>query len=468
VNNGKAGLPNTLRETLLQRKMTFVVRTLEGLLQSGIRPGQGFTTDQALKALKGIVGRDSIYNTLNALAPDGQPIFPQRPPSALPQASKEAARDNRTLKTKKCFFVTKKNSGIKKRGVQQRRFKFPKIETLCKRFGVQASASDPLTRDDLASAHRTRMALHRELIKRRPAEYSRRWLANRIGVTRRTLDTYNRLIPIHIQPTYHETPLSWNNIDTLLSDEILSGAHIETLMGKKYPALKAVAAKLIAKGTYIRLMQRKSSFYWYGSDQPPISQPTPSPVGTRHAVSAAPLPVLWGGAGGGVMDTSVGTRHALPASFSPRSEGEGLGDEISPATTPQSASSIPSAVGTRHAVSASAPLAMQWRGAGGEDDLSPSPSPLMERELGGEVKSFRHPLPDAGQESLAQTLYARVNACGNPTTRHLSLGNARKLVHTYPAPQIHAALNRLQQRTNLDNPTGFFVTVLRSSARQIE
>ncbi len=452
----RAGLPNTLREALLQRKMTFVVRTLEALLQSGFRPGQGFTTDQALKALKGIVGRDSIYNALNTLAPDGQPIFPQRPPSALPQASKEAARDNRTLKTKKCFFVTKKKSGIKKRGVQQRRFKFPTIESLCNRFGVEQSASDPLTRDDLASAHRTRMALHRELIKRRPAEYSRRWLAHRIGVTRRTLDTYNRLIPIHIQATYHETPLSWNNIDTLLSDEILSGAHLETLMGKKYPALKAVAAKLIARGTYVRLMQRKSSFYWYGSDQPPTPQTTPSAVGTRrHALSmpspSAPLPVLWPSrsepanvtmeVGGGVID-------------------EQARDEDTPTTHTQSASSIPSAVETRHALSAVS-----------------SPRPDANAEGSGmkvlkaivhNPKFFRRPLPNTQQESLAQSLYARVNACGNPKTRHLSLGNARKLVHTYPTPHIHAALNRLQQRTNLDNPTGFFVTVLRSSAHHVE
>ena len=96
-------LPNSVREALLQRKLTYVVRTLEGLYKTGFKPGQNFSTEQALKSLKGMVGRDSVYNALNAIAPNGQALFPQRPPSALPQrASNEAANQKQALKTKKC------------------------------------------------------------------------------------------------------------------------------------------------------------------------------------------------------------------------------------------------------------------------------------------------------------------------------------------------------------------------------
>ena len=66
----------------------------------------------------------------------------------------------------------------------------------------------------------------------------------------------------------------------------------------------------------------------------------------------------------------------------------------------------------------------------------------------------------AQQEALAQTLYTRING--------LSLKNARKLARTYSEKNINLALQRLQQRTNLANPTGFFVTVLRSTARMEE
>ncbi len=487
------GLPNTLREALMQRKLTCVVRTLEGLYQAGFRPGRGFTTDQAIQALKGIVGRDSVYNALNALAPNGQPFFPQRSPSALPPASKEAARQKQTLKTKKCFFVTEKKSGIKKRGPKQRRFKFPQLAALCKLLDVKTSSSDPLTPEDLTSARQTRMALHRELIKRRPAEYSRRWLANRLGVSRRTINTYNTLIPIHTQPTYHDTPLSWSNIDNLLTDEILAGAHIETLVGKKYPALLSIAKHLLAKGTYCRLKQRKANLYWYGSDNPPPNIiPIASPsVGSRHAASVplsnplptsassssvgegfrpsrslsspAPLSTQWREAGGEDVP-SVGTRHAAsvssnspptpaPLSVNGYQQSEpanvadvGLGvrflpvDITSPASTSQG-----KGLKSSHTLSAPAPLSMQWRGAGGEDAL----------------------IPDQA-ESLAQAIYTRVNPGTDGTTRQLSLKNARKLARNYAEKDIQFALHRLSQRTNLANPTGFFVTVLRSTARANE
>jgi len=92
-------------------------------------------------------------------------------------------------------------------------------------------------------------------------------------------------------------------------------------------------------------------------------------------------------------------------------------------------------------VSTSTPLSTEWRGVGGED-LSPNQ-----------------------QETLAQTIYQRVNQSNDGTTKHLSLKNARKLVRTHMEKDIQFALQRLDQRTNLANPSGFFVTVLRSNAR---
>jgi len=75
------------------------------------------------------------------------------------------------------------------------------------------------------------------------------------------------------------------------------------------------------------------------------------------------------------------------------------------------------------------------------------------------------PLPPDQQETLAQTIYARVNQSNDGTTKQLSLKNARKLVRTHTEKDIQFALQRLAHRTNLANPTGFFVTVLRSTAR---
>ena len=104
--------------------------------------------------------------------------------------------------------------------------------------------------------------------------------------------------------------------------------------------------------------------------------------------------------------------------------------------------SIP--VGTRDVVSANLPTQtpLLSLGEGLRPSLATQPHTLI-------------PLSPDQQEALAQTIYNRIDG--------LSLKNARKLVSMYTEKNIRFALNRLQQRTNLDNPSGFFITVLHSS-----
>lgn len=289
---------------------------------------------------------------------------------------------------------------------------------------VKSSGSDPLTRDDLRSAHQTRMALHRELIKRRPGEYSRRWLANRLGVSRRTINTYNHQIPIHTRPTYHESSLSWTTIDNLLGDEALAGAFIETLMGKKYPALRSIAAHLLAKGTYIRLKQRASNLYWYGSDHPPPN-------------------ILPGYAS---VEPSRNTEPSPQRNYASQPY-PGMENRIEPQKHRDQREDLTNiqTVGTRHIVSAALP------------------TQTSVHSVGEGLRSFHShtpaPLPPAQQEALAQTIYTHIDG--------LSLKNARQIATTYTEKNIRFALTRLQQRTNLTSPSGFFVSVLRSTARQM-
>ncbi|MEZ4672526.1 MAG: bifunctional DNA primase/polymerase [Anaerolineae bacterium] len=267
-------LSNSVREALVQRKLTYVVRTIEGLLQAGLRPGQVFTTEQAITLLKGTVGRDSIYNALRTRQ-QGRALFNHSPPAAPHQDASASAENTKLLKSKKCFFDTEQKSGKIVTGRHQRRFILPHNLDLCRLFGVRASASDPLQPADLASARQTRMALHRELIKRRPGPYPRRWLAARLGVTRRTIDAYNQLIPIHSKPVYLESSLNWGTIERLPLTEALQGAFVETAAGKQYPALRSIAARLLAAGQRLRLKQRTVNYYWYGD-----AEPTPTVAAT--------------------------------------------------------------------------------------------------------------------------------------------------------------------------------------------
>ncbi len=429
-------IANTAREWLMQNHLTYVIRTLEGLMRLGYQSGQVFTADDAITALKGIVGRDSIYKALNTLAPNGKPIFRRKSPSALPPASKEAANIKSGLKTKKCFFVTEQKSGLIKKGRKHRLYVLPTNRDLCRLLKVKLSGSDPLTRDDLASARQTRMALHRELIKRRPAEYTRAWLAGRLGVSRRTLDAYNTLIPIQRTATYLTTPLSWSSLDRLPLDEPMAGAYIETLYGKKYPALRSIAGHLMAKGTFIRLQQRVGNYYWYGTDQPPMPEKT-AVEAPDHPFRISALPPV-------LMRENPAPSHTIPV-------GAHGGAPLPPAFPPAPTSSP------------AIPPPFTGEGWGGG---SPASTKIIS-ERGEKVpkSDYRKPLPDATYEALAQRVYTCVNGRTAESARQLSLSNARRLAATYSDQAIRQAIQRFESRAKLANPTGFFVSLLRSEGR---
>ncbi|MBA3868239.1 MAG: bifunctional DNA primase/polymerase [Anaerolineae bacterium] len=383
-------LPNSVREALMQRKMTYVVRTLEGLRLSNIHDGQVFSTQQAELILKGLVGRDSIHKTLHWLAhsePIHSPVSPQSNANAFAAAQKR-------LNNKNCFLLPERNQEKPQNGRPQHVYRMPTIIDLCQRLGVNLSSSDPLQRSDLASAHQTRMVLHAGLIKRRPDEYSRRWLAKRLGVSMPTINSYNRLIPIHSRPTYTETVIRWGNIERLPFDEPLRGAFLVTRSGKKYPALRIIASQMLANGQAIILKEQGRNFYWYGDGLPPL--------------------------------------ELLPA----------IQEQV-----PQQ----PVETFAANRVLEIQPLVCQ---------------PLMRvhqkpQKQGISVPiNCRKPLANLRQEALADHIYTCINGNGQKT---ISRATARRISLMQPEVRVRTALDQLQQRKTVINPTGFLTTFLRSN-----
>ncbi len=256
---------NSVREVLMQHKMTYVIRTYEGLLLAGIKPGQLISVKAALEKLKGVVGRGSVLKALKAGQGQQRFFSPVNPHHAV-------ATDNSLTESKKCFFEGSKNRQKVKMGRPEQVYRMPTNDELCAVLGVKATGSDVLEQADLASAPKTRMALHRELIKRRPGSYPRRWLAQRLGVNTRTIAAYNRLIPIHSRLMFTETPITWKNIERLPFDEPIQGAVLVTFKGKRYPALRTIASRLLARGEGIRLKQQTANFYWYGETEPLLTR----------------------------------------------------------------------------------------------------------------------------------------------------------------------------------------------------
>ncbi|MEP6988490.1 MAG: hypothetical protein ABI970_23005, partial [Chloroflexota bacterium] len=380
-------LPNSVREALMQRKMTYAVRTLEGLLLAGIRSGRVFSTQQAELTLKGLVGRDSIHKTLQWLAyPEGihSPVNPHQNAHAF-------AASKIRLNNKKCFLLPKRNQEKPQNGRPQNWYRMPDIPDLCALLGVDLSNSDPLQLTDLASAHQTRRALHRELIKRRPAEYSRRWLAARLGVSLPTINSYNRDLPIHSRPTYSETAIRWDNIERLPFDEPLRGAFLVTPNGKKFPALRLIASRLLANGEALCLKEQGRNFYWHGDDPPSIKPVAAIQEQQQPAVTFAGSPLL----------------DIQPLACKP--------------------------ISTVH------------------------PTPLKPGQPA--PTHFHKPLADTRREALADQIYTFINDRGQKT---ISRATARRLTHMQPEMRVRAALDRLQQRRTVTNPTGFLTVLLRS------
>jgi hypothetical protein len=237
------------------------------------------------------------------------------------------------------------------------------------------------------------MGLHRELIKRRPGQYPRRWLARRLGITRRTLDTYHRLLPINKRKMYFETRITWNTIERLPFDEPLLGAFLENDYGKKYPALRIIASRLLAAGEGVCLKQYAANFYSYGQEEPVLKR-----VQLQEAIETRRTKI----------ETFI-AQKALDIQSHP------LLPEQPPASRPK---------------------------------------PKIRRQ------NFHNPLKDTAQETQAQTLYNRLNQMA---PKQISMVNARRLVASYDAQSLTAAFDRLTTFKTLTNPTGLFITLLRSS-----
>jgi hypothetical protein len=401
-------LPNTVREALLRCKQAGVVRVIEGLRLKGVRPGQSFTVKHAVSLLKGLVGRDSVYKALSAdLGPS---------PRTLTYANAAKSKNNNT--TTKCFVVTASKSGKSPRHRPARIFIMPGNPELAAKLGVSLSrTSDPITERDLLSAKKTRQAVHRELIKRRPGQYPVSWLAARLGVSVSTEQRYNQEIPITVIPMYTEIPLFWWNLEQIPGDMGgVPGVFLQDERGKRYPAQRLIACKLIGKGQRVSLMRRVCNYYCYG----------------EYSLAAG---------------NTVKHHEQHPWALRPNGG-------IKPYLTRfigQRARSLQTKSGQHEQSSIS------------EADKAVYQPPLINKKPRLSQRKYRKPLADTGREALAQRLYALVRSLspGN----HISESNARKLVDQYDTRLVEHALMRLGRDQRVYNPAGFIITYLRSEAK---
>jgi len=235
-------LPNSIREKLLQvQKSTIASRLLDVIKLKKIEKSWITLAELVKIGQKIHISKRSILKVLtgNLSKVSGHRLFKQIPyqdyiTSYVSQGDKR-----------------KPNSKVGR--PTQYIYQIPNNKYLCNILRVDKSLSDALRLQDLFSAGAYRRALHRELIVRLSPIIRVDWYANRLGVHRRTIFRYNLQLGVITTPTVIKDMLTIETIK-ILSDNDSSeikgftpGKWLETLSGKRYPALKSIAHNLINK-----------------------------------------------------------------------------------------------------------------------------------------------------------------------------------------------------------------------------
>jgi hypothetical protein len=436
-------IPTSVRECLFQMGETRVVRLLDGLRLKGIKPGEVFITSQALELLKGVVGRDSIYTALKAQTVSGEAIFKRQNPSPAPLTPANAAIDTKT-ETNKCFIGRAKKPGISPNHRPATLYIMPSNDELCLGLGVKLSRSDPMTLNDLATAKQTRQAAYRELVRRRPAKYPRRWLAYRLGISCVTLDSYTDQVEgLHSHPCFWEQKIYWSNLNAVPDEMEIMGAVLADETGKRYPAKRKIAAFLLGKGRRVVYKRQDANYYWY-SDSPIEISVTPG------------LHPKW-------RELEVQPRALNRVIRQPYT----IGDAVSALIQSDHArNKIEIDVRNNQAFLLKTPsiLTLAPNTPAKDQDVLKSSVPASHKTAC--QPNYHKPLKDASKEALALRVYNAINQDTSDQANRISQASARRLVDMYGVEQVEQGLDIIGKRRAIINPAGFLVTWLRSESRR--
>lgn len=406
-------LPNALRKTFLQRDDgPAILRVLEGLLLKGVTEGDELTEKDMINLLKGHVGRHSVRRTLQATLPDDIPLF---------QAFVRQFPTNKNAVF--CSESEGLSSSALARGdwgeqtVQRppRVFVMPNIEELCELLNVSLMQGDRITLTDIATPCTYRQAMEYELIRRRPGAYAQTWLAQRLGISDRTIRRYHKKLGIQSRRRYIDQALGWWNIYDLLptGDETGGGRCLMDETGKTYPAIRSVALPLLKAGRKLIYRVQSWNTYWIGPAEPDWLALAMQKEGYEKQLPAVDNQLV-------VPDKP---QQAEPIAIKPIPEGE-----------PEVENEL---IYVRR--------------------LDPPPPPPPDNPS---ARFFQQALPDPEDERVAARVYQAID--------DLSQANARRLVHLYGRTVVEPVLRRvcyLIDKGKVYNPAGFFVTAVQADWR---
>ncbi|RMF68241.1 MAG: hypothetical protein D6742_05650 [Cyanobacteria bacterium J069] len=489
--------PNTttvdqaLREHLLQRDLhngTAFLRVYEGLLSQGIKPGEQLTRRHMTALLQPLgIGRPAIERAVNALDKNGHPLLPPHkashkrsgrvsPRNAPPGPPVYTDEDSVNRSESLSFFVPPNGVQMTNPTKIQRHmgrpaiwYEFPSMDDLCQRLGIRpAGGGDPIQRDDLASPAAYRSSLEHSFIKRRPGRYFLALLAERLGISTRSIQRYHDRTNVQSLPTYAPVAeLSLERLDGYLDEfsDRRKPSKFSLLddRGKRYPARYQTAKWLLHCKRKVMLMQRGPNLYWV--DKPPIGALARHQLGSYQVAYFKP---------NRLQETAMRLMRILQRHF--EQAAARATDEVH---TAQQASTTenPSTLSAIQTVENLTRAAI-WSGREHQPSYQPrlipdTPAPKPHFPPPERPKRFyRQELADSGSEKLAIRIHeftnpnktkARQNQRGSQKDKDpkgLSLANARRLIEIYGYTAVIKALNTaiwMQQKSILRNPAGMII-----------
>lgn len=232
----KNTLPNFVRERLLRgQNSTVVARFLDVLQLAGWEAESFFTLSEAIAVAKKYgLDRKSVMSALTGerCVFDGRHIISRRYVEYLDMGGRKARKRGRPVELV---------------------FQVPSVSRLLAVLNVRWSPSDPVSEADVKSARQYRLAVHREYVRRLSPEVPASVLAERLGVTGRTIRRYNRALGVTVVAHVGRFRLTRENVTSLplrrrAERKATAGYWLETAGGIRMPAWRHIGESLLRRG----------------------------------------------------------------------------------------------------------------------------------------------------------------------------------------------------------------------------
>jgi len=259
--SAKGGMPNSVRERLLQAQgSTIVPRLLDAFALAGWEADAYFTLSEAIALGRRFgLNRKSVLQALTGelCSFDGRHIISRRYVEYLDIRGFNPRKRGRPVELV---------------------FQVPAVSRLLRLLNVLWSPCDPLREEDLRSAKAYRLALHREYIARLSPRSSLAVLAARVGVNERTIRRYNRALDVKLSACVGRLRLTREVVRSLprrswrAGSNATKGFWLEAADGSRMPAWRHIGSRLLSEGGGGRVCVRLSSVFSLRPELRPAAQ----------------------------------------------------------------------------------------------------------------------------------------------------------------------------------------------------